>query len=210
MKNVKVYTAIDLFEKVIDFIAMTPNSADWNNDVLKANPPRYIKFQQIEILMKVFLVQENENIISSETKQKSISIQSFLAGNFIKLKAIKEYSKAIKFINVYVDNNSNKFHLSNQIHLKELVFIFQRLLEFKKLLNKILCFNSGYLLADSISDIFTIELCNSISNKLHKESVDIDKILELIINPKGLSFTKKELISKFNYPSDNIIEIDYL
>lgn len=52
----KTYSAIDLLDKVLEFIEMTPNSNEWNLQSLKSNLPRQIRFRQIEALLNAFLL----------------------------------------------------------------------------------------------------------------------------------------------------------
>lgn len=61
----------------------------------------------------------------------------------------------------------------------------------------------------SIPASFTIHITDSISNNLTNKYKDLDKALELIINPNELIFTKEELIVRFNYPIDNLVDVDY-
>ena len=55
---------------------------------------------------------------------------------------------------------------------------------------------------------FTYWITDSISNNLLEKCTDLNKALELILNPKGLTFTEDVLIKKYNYPVDNLKEID--
>jgi hypothetical protein len=208
MEKDKVYTAIDLCDKAINFISMTPDSSEWNFDILKSNPPRFHILQEIEALIRAFNL--NRKIEMNINDSKSVLFQEFISGDFVEKRKFKDYSNIVKFVKDFVNNNQ-LFYLNDSIHLHDIKFIFLRLIDFKKRLNKLSEFNSGYILVTSISDFFTIGITNSIMGKLKTETHDLNKILSLIIDPLSLSYNEEELMSKFNYPVyDERIYIEYL
>jgi hypothetical protein len=209
MEN-KTYKGIDLLEKILEFVEMTPNPNDWNLAKLSSNPPRKIRFRQIESLITAFFrSDENQNIfykiLSSFDNKKNTNIQSILSGEFIKLKTIDNYKTTIEFIK----NQINNLNTEKEITVEELVFIYSRLTEYKKKLRALVTFNSNWLMVGSIPASFTIHITDSISNNLTNKYKDLDKALELIINPNELIFTKEQLIRRFNYPIDNLVDVDY-
>ena len=208
MEKGKVYTAIDLCDKAINFISMTPDSSEWNFDILKSNPPRFHMLQEIEALIRAFNL--NRKIEMNVNDSKSVLFQEFISGDFVEIRKFKDYSNIVMFVKDFINNNQ-LFYLNDRIHLHDIKFIFLRLIDFKKRLNQLSEFNSGYILVTSISDFFTIGLTNSIMGKLKNETHDLNNILSLIIDPLSLSYTEEELISKFNYPLyDERIDIEYL
>ncbi|MGZ3834290.1 MAG: hypothetical protein ACXVB0_12255, partial [Mucilaginibacter sp.] len=78
----------------------------------------------------------------------------------------------------------------------------------KRQIRNLLTFNSGWLEASSTTSLFSIFLTNSISNNLIGKYDELDKALELFINPKSLIFTEEELIAKFNFPTEDLSSID--
>lgn len=207
------YTAIDLLDKVLEFIAMTPDKSQWSVTALKSNPPRHIRLKQIESMLNAFFTIDIntrliDNLELSLSGKPKISIQSFLSGEYIEQREISDYAETIKFIKEFVKTRSNYFDETRGICLEELVFIFSDLVDYKITLRNILSFNSGVLEASSIASRFSIYLTNSVSKNFVDKDSDLDKFLELLINPKGLIFTEDELISSFNYPKENIIDID--
>jgi hypothetical protein len=69
-------------------------------------------------------------------------------------------------------------------------------------------FNSGWLEAGSTFSMFHIMLTDSISSHLKGTYAELDQTIELFINPKNLVFTEKELIDTFQYPTDDLHQID--
>ena len=212
MTNLKTYKAIDLVEKILEFRAMTPNSKEWNFTALRSNPPRYIRLQQIVSLMNALVGQrtikissEKENFLSKSRPQ--VQIKALLSGNFIKERTIIDYKETIPFINDYLRDNKKGDYIAREIQLNDLVEVYQILINYKNKLGDLLNFNSGWLEAPSAIS-FAIYLTNSITNNLADKCKDLDKALELLINPKGLTFTEKELKKKYNYPSENLDDVD--
>ncbi|HOZ14252.1 MAG TPA: hypothetical protein PK784_05650 [Tenuifilaceae bacterium] len=197
------FTAIDLLEKVLEFTTMTPNPNSWNFDSLKSNPPRLIRFQQIDSLMKAFFTYEN-----SHSGTSKLSIESFLEGDFILERDLSDYEETIQFIKDFLKEETHDISETSRIDLDELEFIYSRLLSFKKQLLKITNFNSDVVEASSISARFSYLLTGSISKSISEKPTKLDEILELLINPNGLSFTLEELISKYDFPTEDLIDID--
>jgi hypothetical protein len=213
MNNKNEYKAIDLFDKVLEFIAMTPDKSQWSMTALKSNPPRQIRLKQIESLSNAFFAIDSktnliDNVKSFLSDKPTSSIQSFLSGDFIRQRETSDYAQTIIFIKEFVKTSNSHLDETKEIHLGELVFIFHELVDYKTQLRSILTFNSGVLEASSIASQFSIHLTNSISKILVDKFDNLDKSLELIINPQGLTFTEEELISRFNYPTENLDDID--
>jgi hypothetical protein len=213
MTDKNEYTAIDLLDKVFDFIEMTPIKSQWSVSALKSNPPRLIRFKQIESLLNAFLTTESkssliDNVKSFFSSKDQPSIPSFLSGDFIKHREPSDYVSTIKFIKDFVKNNGTYFDETREISLRELAFIFPKLVDYRRQLRSLLTFNSGWLEASSTGSQFSILVTNSISKNLVDKYSDLDKSLELLINPKGLRFTEIELINRFHYPTENLNKID--
>ena len=214
MTNKNEYTAIDLLDKVLEFIAMTPDKSQWSVTALKSNPPRQIRLKQIESLLNAFFTIDSktsliDNVKSFLSAKPKPSIQSFLSGEFIRQRETSDYAQTIKFIKDFVKTSNSNLDETKEIRIEELVFIFPKLVDYKRQLRSILTFNSGWLEASSTASQFSIHLTNSISKNLVDKYDNLDKSLELFINPQGLTFTEDELISRFNYPTENLNDIDF-
>jgi len=203
MNQKSEFTAIDLLEKVLEFTSMSPNPNSWNFDSLKSNPPRLIRFQQIDSLMKAFFPYENNHWGISK-----VSLESFLEGDFILERDLSDYEETIQYIKDYIREETHDAIETSRIDLDELEFIYSRLLSFKKQLRKIINFNSDVVEASSISARFSYILTSSVSKSIAEKPTKLDKTIELLINPKGLTFSADELISKYHYPTEDLIDID--
>jgi hypothetical protein len=207
--TVKTYSAIDLLDKVFEFIEMTPNSNEWNRKALKSNPPREIRFRQIEALLNAFFTEPSLSLLSKAklifSNEKKNSIGSFLKGDFLKQRTMNDYSNLVAFIRNFEGYKDTDVR---EISIEQLVFIFPKLVDFKRQVRSILTFNSGWLEASSITSLFSIHLTNSIADNLTGKYKELDTALELFINPKGLLFTTEELITKFDFPKEDLDTID--
>lgn len=205
IKIVKTYSAIDLLDKILEFAEKTPNPHEWNFEALTSNPPRYIRLQQIDSLIKALFGNEKKQNLT-ETLQ--LTMQSILSGDIIKARSLKDYETTIRFIWEYVENYSGSTIKEGNVNLDELVFVFRDLLEFKKLLRKMMTFDSNWIEASTIPLRFSNYLTKSISENQAGKYDDLDKILGLFIDPEGLSFTEEELIAHYHYPTENLIDVD--
>lgn len=210
MEQTKTYRGIDLLDKILEFVAMTPNENDWNYKSLKNNKPRQIRLQQINSLLKAFTLIENKNIFEKTSNYFNLDlrleIKSILNGDFIKTRELEEFNELIHFAKQFLQKSN---HSSDKpVRLYELSFIYPKLIDYKIKLREIITFNSGWLEAGGAFAIFHIFLTDSISANLNGKFSDLDQALELFINPKKLVFTEKELIEKYNFPTDDLHELD--
>ena len=82
------------------------------------------------------------------------------------------------------------------------------MINYKIKLREIIDFNSGWLEVSSAFSIFHIKLTNSIGSNLINKYDDLDRVIDLFINPEKLHFTEQELIEKFNFPPEDLSQID--
>jgi hypothetical protein len=208
----KLFSGIDLAEKIIEFIAMTPDFNQWNAKALYNNPPRQIRFHQIQSLMLAFIGMEKNTTSRAEqygaiTESKP-SIKYFLNGDFIRNRTQTDYIGTVEFIRAYMEGNVPYDRLLKDVSTGELAFIFPKLFNYKTQLQNLLTFNSGWLEASSMTSYFSIFLTDSISQNLIGKYEVLDRALEWFINPLELSFTLDELIVSYGYPKENLSDID--
>jgi hypothetical protein len=149
-----------------------------------------------------------ENIKKRFILQNSSKIKSFLIGDYLRNKSITEYSEIVNYIKSYPNINDFHFDKIKEIDLERLIWVYQLLIDYKRLIRRIMTFNSGWLEVSSRLLIFSIDLTNNISENLAGKYDELDKSLELLINPLNLSFTEENLIANFKYPKDNLKDIE--
>lgn len=210
METTNTYNGLSLLNKILEFIAMTPNADEWNYKALNYNKPRQVRLQQIHSLLKAFslivdksMFQKTTNYFNPDLKPE---IQSILNGDFIQHRKIEEFSELTDFAKRFLQGHNHNF--DSPIRLHELAFIYPKMIDYKIKLREIIDFNSGWIEASSAFSIFHILLTNSISSNLNDKHQDLDHVLELFINPKKHFFTEKELVEKFGYPTEDLYDID--
>ena len=196
----KHYSTIDLLEKVFEFIAMTPEEKDWDIKKLQSNKPRQVRLQQIEALLFAFGLHEDnvEKGIFASKPSVGKALYSLLYGDFIN--TLKEHQ--IEQIDDYVP------YFDRKISGGELQFIYQYMIKYRKQVYTMLRFNSGWLEAGGKMAQYAIRLTSTITDNLNGKTEELDKLLDLIINPNQVSFTEQELIERFQYPDVDLIDID--
>jgi hypothetical protein len=213
MQQTKTYKGIDLLEMIFEFSEMTPDSKLWTENSLQNNKSRLIRLKQINSLIYAFFdsnittnfIQKAKKIFS---ENKEDTIHTILSGDFLKKQDISDFSELIELMNAVVKTNEKFERKEKEVHIEHLIMPYQQLINYKRTLRSLLTFNSGWLEASSITSLFSIYLTNSISNNLIDKYSELDKTLELFVNPKKLSFTEEELIAKYKFPKDNLHEID--
>ncbi|MCU7548151.1 hypothetical protein OCK74_03455 [Chitinophagaceae bacterium LB-8] len=212
MNTYKQYTAVDLIEKIIEFTKMTPNPKLWKEGLLKESPPRYVRLRQINALTKALFSQRSNNFLG---KAKSLllvnqlpTINALLSGSFIKGKNIREYEGIIAMIKTTVRENEGQLGETGEITHKHLIDVYQRLMKYKKQLMDLLHFNDGESTSAPIGLRFTVYLTNEVSSAFEGKYARLDEALALIIDPNSLTFTEEELQAEYNYPKEDIREVD--
>lgn len=133
-------------------------------------------------------------------------IKSVLNGYYIKDKKIEDFNELIDFTKRFMQKNGYSGY--KEIRLHELMFIYPKMIDYKIKLREIIGFNSGWLEASSTFSIFHILLTDSISSNLINKHSELDYVLELFINPRKQFFTEEELIEKYDFPIEDLYQID--
>lgn len=197
--------ATHLLEKVFEFIAMTPDEKDWDVAKLKTNRPRQVRLQRIEALLVAFgLYERKSKGLFGSTSSIKTGIQSLLSGDFIS----NLDDATISAIDDYVTKQLNDPFFDRKISGGEVRFIYQYLIRYRKQVNTLQTFNSGWLEASGKLTQYAIGLTNTITANLDGKTEELDYLLGLIINPNGYSFTEQELIEKYSYPDVDLMHID--
>ena len=207
MTKNKTYKGIDLIEKIIEFTAMTPDSATWTYNSLKENEPRLIRLKQIDSLISAFIPEiKNTNLTEKLTgliSSKKTKLTKVVSGEFIENRSLDAYIVFTNLIKQEAESST-----LNKIDITDIKNTFILLMSYKKNLRQLINFNNDWLEVSRITSLFSIKLTNKISSNLLGQYDELDEVLELIINPKNLSFSETELISNYNFPKDDLDEID--
>ncbi len=201
MNNSSQYTAIDLLEKIIEFTNMTPDPKDWSFEVQMKNDPRFIRLQQILSLTLAFVPE----LYSFKGMQESI--ENFYSGEFIANKSIKEYSNLLDEINRTIAKSEFKGAKQGKISVYDLQDNYRNLLNYYLKLNKLVNHNKG-MMEISYPYFFPYIVTKEISQSIDSEAKKIKAIIASYIDPFNRIFTEDELIKKYDYPTEDLFEID--
>lgn len=201
----KNYTAIDLLEKVFEFVAMTPDENDWDIKKLTSNRPRQVRLQQIESLLIAFklLEQEAKGMFYNKPSVGK-AIRSLMYGDFIEDFKDDQITTIDAYVNQHIDDSFFDRNLSSS----ELRFIYQYLISYRKQVNILQRFNSGWMEAGGKIAFYAIGLTNDVTKNLEGKTETLDALIALIINPNKYTFTEQELIEKYTYPAVDLLDID--
>jgi hypothetical protein len=212
MNTYKQYTAVDLIEKIIEFTKMTPNPKLWKEGILQESPPRYVRLRQINALANALFNKKPNNFLG---KAKSLlmlnrtpDIKALLSGSFIKSRNIRDYESIIALIKTTVQDKEGQLGETGEINHKHLIDAYQRLMRYKKQLIDLLHFNDGESTSCPIGLRFTVYVTNEVSSAFEGKYTRLDEALGLLIDPNSLTFTEEELQVDYNYPKEDIQEVD--
>ena len=201
------WNSTKLIKAVIEFCAMVPNNSHWNKKSLKGNPPRLIRYQRIQSLLQAFdiIPKQKTGLLSSITNSKNKienPIQYFTWGEFIYNMDLETFSPIKKCI------HENLPFKDKEIDLSYVNKLFTHLLKYKMTVSSLLLFNSGVLSASSSGFIAGIRITNNTNDKISGEFSHIDDLLNIMLPSNNKTFSKEELIKNFNYPKEDLEEID--
>jgi hypothetical protein len=209
----KTFTAIDLLDKTIEFTTLVPGASLWKESALKENSPYLLRFRQIQSLIKAFFGQKAPTNFMQKAKalftsEPSVTIQSLLSGAFIPIRDVEQYNSTAEFIKAIVKEKEPLVDMQPSINLDKLTLVYQYLIDYKKNLSALLLFNTGQLKEGSIASRFTGYITSSITEQVRGKYNQLDEALELLINPHGDTFTEEQLRSEYNYPAQDLREVE--
>lgn len=209
------WTAADLLEKILEFNAMTPNQNEWSEKILNYNKPRLIRFQRIKALLLAFDVvqinsQKKNSLINIFSRHNSLiqdltksGILSFMSGEFIKTRDFSKYSNLISII------EQNSFSENKPIDIFDLERFYSHLIQYRISVYNVLSHNSGVLEASNKGFFAAINITGEANNNIKDQINIVDSLLVQIIDPESKELSEQELIDKYDFPKEDINEIDF-
>jgi hypothetical protein len=86
-------------------------------------------------------------------------------------------------------------------------FVFEVLLRYRIKVQQLINVKTFVLEVSGINTI-PLTIIAGMDAKLENDIAIIDNILYYLLNPKGINYTKEDLITKFNYPDVDLAKID--
>ena len=212
MSAPKLYTAVDLIEKVVEFTNMTPDQRLWKEGLLKESPPRLVRLRQINALTKALFTKSPDSFLGKAKNFFTISriptIKTLLSDSFIKGRNVRAYEGFMAWLKTTVQEKEGKLGETGELDHKHLIAVYQRLLRYKKQLMHLLHFNDAQPVAGPVGLRYTVYVTDAVSAALEGKYAVLDKALALLIDPCKLSFSEEELQTDYNYPIEDLQEVD--
>ena len=185
------YTAKDVLDLYLEFEGLQPDEGTWIEDNIQDNPPRFYRLKSLQSLFRAFDLG---------------NIQEFAEGTFILERTIGDYSALTQQMKSELETNT-KSRIREPLTLKNIVFLFKRLLEYRRRCDKVTDFSSG-LYACSGNTKYAYYKIEQINSAIRKKISPIDNILASITSPSGKLISKDALVKHFDYPDVDLNEID--
>lgn len=209
-----MHTAHLLLQKVLEFMVMTPDDVNWYYDNLRHNKPREVRYRQIEALMKAFLLDDDGQdlakiIYSPYAGEHHSIIRSFLGGNFIRVRDVQLYAKEWQYIMEYATERTGKRLKEHELSNQLVAYQFYDLMGYRRKLYEVMAFPSVRRIAAEVASFqYNILITETINKNLEGKDKELDEALCRLIDPKQRSYSMDELVTRFNYPTENLSEID--
>ena len=192
MKN---YTAKDIVKVYSELKDLTPNVNQWTDAEFQNSRPRLIRLNQLVAFKKAFKI--------------DVSWEEFERGNFVDRFPIESYNLLKQNIKSF--KNSSSWNSQNFDHFcyRDLQVTFRLFLEFVVIENTLKNHISEYSMTYSLGQNYGYEHTKSyFSRRTAKKIQNMIDDLAIIIDPLQRVFSEGELIKAFNFPPDNLAEID--
>jgi hypothetical protein len=199
MQNEQI-NGISLIEKILDFISLVPDHNDWNIEKLKNNPPRLIRLKQIEVLLQILVLEVYD------PNDIKLSIENTINGQFLLHRPEHIYNELFDEMETTIRRYKPKLKKSEPWLNSLLQDNFNHLIRYMIELNRISNYHSGVLVL-SYPYFYAYLLSEEISANINSEK--IISFLGNAIDPQKRVFNSNSLIKDFNYPSEDLTEIDF-
>lgn len=198
MKNEEI-TATCLIQKILEFISMVPNHNDWNLNKLKDNPPRFIRLQQIDVLMDVYFPM---SLYCIDLKSR---IECIIRGQFLYDRTVDAYKEVYaEMEDTIKDFNPKYLHVNTWLN-RALQYNYEQIFRYLIELNKITNFNSGKLLVGH-ANYYSYLLIQQVGDSINTEK--LISFLGTCVDPEDFTMTESDLIETFDYPDEDLDKID--
>lgn len=195
------HTALHLLDKVIEFTHMTSDPAEWSYEEQQGNPPRFVRLKQIHSLMDAFIP---ELMPSKDIRR---SIENFFVGNFLTSRPVNEYVNLTGKIDQAIVNSRFSGTSKEKLDVFDLRSNYCNLMDYYLKMKALVNHNNG-LMEVSYPFMFSYIITDSISEMLKSKVETISSLLVEFIDPKNHVYTEEELITRFNYPAVDLMEMD--
>jgi len=193
-------TGLNLIEKVLEFEEMTPDKSQWSFTAQKDNLPRLVRLQQLKVLLQVFTPE------TFDPQDIACGLDKLLNGSFVLFREETQYYDLFKRMETVIQTaKSYPTEMQKSWTVDHLKRNYTNMLGFKKSVNQVLNHNKG-ILEISYPYLYPLIITQEISKNL--DTSQIDDFLRLVIDPLDRTFSKEKLIQEYDYPPDDVYDID--
>ncbi len=194
-------TSLTLIEKALDFISLTPDEEEWRFEQQADNLPRLIRLQQLQVLLTLFVPE-----VFAGSNDMASGLAGLLNGAFILERDEVRYQDLFATMDRAITASRYSPTKYSDWQLHELANNYERTFRFKKEISNVLTFNDG-VMEMSYPYLYSFLLTKDILKQINLQ--EINRFLSLVIDPAGKTFTLETLIRDYNYPKENVTEIDF-
>jgi hypothetical protein len=195
-------TAVDLLYTALELSDMTGADRDkWTIASQKDNPPRLVRLQQVHALCKALLP---EKYVTDDVQQV---MDGLFSGEFISYRSLDDYAKLISRMEREIAKAGYDNLRKSRLELDHLQNNYRDLLEYKSKFGRLVSHNDG-ICETSYPYLFSQLVTGSISKQIKQKIRTVDKALILFIDPASRQLSEKELVDVYNYPTDDLGQID--
>ena len=182
-------------EDYLELRVLEKYTEEWNIDKLENNPPRYFRLKRILSCLKAMGIKYN-------------SWKDFEKGYFYSDQNVKfEAEKISDMMNQLIKDKNIKFPFSGDYYELDYAYYFYMALSIRRSIYQFNTLQNNVL---TVSDNYTLPLLviDEILMDLTKYTSTLDELIINLLNPMKVSFSKNEMIEKFEFPDINLEEVD--
>lgn len=201
--SVNIALADALLKTSLALLVLTSDPRKWSKKKLKDNQPRYLRFQQIQILLRVL--------------DLHVDAARFMEGEFLLARGYEESLALVDKIRDMMRISKKTFACKYYNRLREkdyspqywLQSVFEMLLNYRIKADLPLQIWSTWLIVDAPL-LLCMDLTGKVNDRLQKSLQQVEKILTLIIDPTLREMSLVELAEKHGYPSLGNVDFEWL
>jgi len=176
-----------LLAKYLDLLGYTPDVADWTEEKLGDNPPRYHRLLRLQALFAAYGLPWD--------------VPAFRQGEFIT--DVGRYQPVWERMLAEYDDDRMREH--NDEHAFR--YFFRSLLGYRERVDRVLGYHSGVMMASGLYAYACVKV-HEVNEPLRHQVEPIEDLLAEFISPTWQTFPRAELVRDFGYSDVDLWAID--
>jgi len=185
----KRYTARDFLQLYHAFLRMVPDRQRWQLTALEDRPYQRLHLLKLQALMRAFDIGTDLNLhfrrgVFLETHYEAI--QQWLSEELEQTAAGRRLLESFGYFRKH-----------------DVKMLFRQLFDFYLQVQMVKSYNNGWLEAGSLGLQYSFLLTNQLIDRLDPEAAEeLERVLARLIDPRGRSYLRTELVDRFDFPDD--------